>query len=168
MKSDLRQNPQRSMGRYWLTMSDASAFTLVNSSFSIAEGLRRDLAEKNQILSKESAVEMAVTLLTAAEAGWGKGKVPQLVAKIVELKKQNSVRKSAVYILIRDAMACLPLTLWSSDKLPARRELLEELSRHANIAQAELPLLPTYEEQREQQWRDSIVALSKAESQSRQ
>ncbi|HWW05963.1 hypothetical protein [Collimonas sp.] len=167
MKSDLRQNPQRSMGRYWLTMSDASAFTLVNSSFYIAEALRRDLAEKTQILAKESAAEMAVSLLTAVEAGWGKGKASQLVSKIVELKKHSPARKSTAYSLIRDAMENLPLTLWPPDKLPARRELLEELGRLASNAQAEMPLLPSYEEQREQQWRDSIAALSRAESRQR-
>lgn len=167
MKSDLRKNPHRSIGRYWLTMSDASAFTLVRSSVSIAEELRRDLSDKEKILVKQNASELAVLLLTAAETGWGKGKAGHLIAQMVELKKTGNAQKGRILLLVRDAMAQLPLVLWPQEKLQTRRELLEEFTRQANNLQADTPSLPTRDEIREREWRESIMALRKSEARHR-
>jgi len=168
MKSDLRKNPMRSMGRYWLTMSDASAFMLVKSSVAVAETLRRELSDKAQVHVRVTAPELAVILLTAAEAGWGKGKASQLISQIAETKNTAIEQRSRVFLLMREAMAKLPLTLWTQDKLQARRELLEELTRQINFMQAEVPSLPSREEVREQAWRNAIAASGKRELQQRQ
>lgn len=164
MKSDLRKNPQRSLGRYWLTMSDASAFTLVRSSVSIAEELRRDLSDKEKILVKQGPAELAVLLLTAAEAGWGKGKASHLIAQMVELKKMPNAQKARIIALVREAMAQLPLILWPQDKLQARRELLEELTRQVNHLQLDGPASPTRDEIREREWREAVMAMRKNEA----
>lgn len=167
MKSDLRKNPHRSIGRYWLTMSDASAFTLVRSSVAIAEELRRDLSDQEKILVKQGAAELAVVLLTAAEAGWGKGKASHLIAQMLELKKTGSAQKARILLLVRDAMARLPPILWPQDKQQARRELLEEFTRQANQLQVNESALPTRDEIREREWRESIMALRKSEARQR-
>jgi hypothetical protein len=159
VKSDLRNNPQRSMGRYWLTMSDASAFTLVRSSVTLAEALRRDLAEKLKVVAEPSPVEIATVLLTAAEAGWGKGKANQLISQIIGSHKPDTEQRGGICLFLRDTLAQLPLTLWPQDKLPARRELLEELARQVSLAHADVPTLPTRDEIREQEWRDQIAGL---------
>jgi len=167
MKSDLRKNPSRSMGRYWLTMADSSAFTLVRSTIATAEALRRDLADKAHLTPKTGSADLAVILLSAAEAGWGKGKASQLVAQIVELSGPALKRKGHAYLLVRDAMAQLPLVLWPQDKLAVRRELLEELTRQLNLLQIDMTSNPSREELREQQWRDAVAGLRKAESRQR-
>ncbi|WP_081768921.1 hypothetical protein [Herbaspirillum sp. RV1423] len=167
MRSDLRRNPLRSIGRYWLTMSDASAFMLVKSCVSIAETLRSELSDKARIHVKISGPELAVILLTAAESGWGKGKANQLVLQISEMKNPDATQRARVFNLVRDAMAQLPLTLWSQEKLPARRELLEELTRQLQGIYGDLPMLPNREEIREQEWRAAIMETSKREARDR-
>ncbi|ALU89637.1 hypothetical protein [Herbaspirillum rubrisubalbicans] len=164
MKSDLRKNPHRSMGRYWLTMSDASAFTLVRSCIAIADALRVTLAEQEKLLIRQSSAELAVVLLSAAEAGWGKGKVAHLVSQMVEVRKLDNLAKGRVYLLIRDAMARLPMILWPPEKMQMRRELLEELTRQINLYQADVPAVMTRDEIRERQWRESLLAMRKQET----
>jgi len=167
MRADLRKNPLRSIGRYWLTMSDASAFMLVKSCVAIAENLQRDLSEKTQVYIKMSAPELAVILLTAAESGWGKGKANQLVAQVSEMKNPGALQRARVFKLVRDAMAQLPLTLWSQDKLPARRELLEEMTRQLQHIDGDMPISPSREETREQEWRTAVSAASRHEARQR-
>jgi len=161
VRSDLRKNPQRSMGRYWLTMSDAAAFTLVRSSVALAEALRRELADKLKVVAEPGPVEIATVLLTAAEAGWGKGKANQLLAQVVGGSRPGSAQRAGICLCLRDTLAQLPLSLWPQDKLPARRELLEELARQVHVAQADLPAQPSREEIREQAWRDQVANLSR-------
>src|SRR5450830_86496 len=102
---------------------------------------------------KVDAVGLAVILLTAAEAGWGKGKVPQLMAQIIDIAGIGKDTRARAYRLVRDAIAELPLTIWAQDKLNARRELLDELSRQITALQAGMSNFPTQEELREHAWR---------------
>ena len=167
MKSDLRKNPLRSIGRYWLTMADSSAFTLVRSAIGTAEDLRQELAAQVNLPTRQDSAELAVVLLTATESGWGKGKAAQLVAQIVDLSGPAQAARGKVYLIVRDAMAKLPLTLWPQEKQAARRELLEELTRQLNQFQAEMSAHPSREELREQAWRDAVSQLRKSESRQR-
>ncbi|NQE47014.1 hypothetical protein RB25_07535 [Herbaspirillum rubrisubalbicans] len=152
------------MGRYWLTMSDASAFTLVRSCIAIADALRVTLCEQEKLLIRQSSAELAVLLLSAAEAGWGKGKVAHLVSQMVEVRNLDNLAKGRVYLLIRDAMARLPMILWPPEKMQMRRELLEELTRQINLYQADVPAVMTRDEIRERQWRESLLAMRKQET----
>lgn len=163
MGADLRRNPERRMGRYWLTMSDAKAFTVVRSVFDIAETLRRELADQATLVAQPDVPELAVQLLTAAETGWGKAKAGALMAQLVDVKPLRPAARGKAWSLLRTAMEALPATLWPADKLAVRRELLDELQRQAQAAQAELPLLPSKAERREQEWRDSIAARTRGE-----
>lgn len=157
MKSDLRKNPQRSMGRYWLAMSDASAFTLVRSAIAIADALRRDLADQAQVVTSISVPEVAVQLLTAAEGAWGKGKGAHLMAQLADVRGHDCFCRARAWLLLRDAVASLPTVLWPQEKLTARRELLDDIERQANAARAETAPLPSKLEVREQQWRESVM-----------
>lgn len=165
MRSDLRRNPQRSMGRYWLTMSDASAFTIVKSAFGIADALRRDLADQAQMVALLDVPALAVLLLTAAETGWGKAKAPALMGQIGDARRLGAAARSQAWGLLRVAMESLPTTLWPAEKLLTRRELLDELQRHAQSARSELPTLLSKAERQELQWRESIMARVAAEKQ---
>jgi hypothetical protein len=167
MKSKSVMNPERSMGNYWLTMSDASAFTVVQSCIRVATELRRDLADKAEVLSTHHPVDIAVILLSAAELSWGKGKGTQLAGQIVNLDKCGAVRKATAYKIIRQAISQLPLTLWGPEKMSSRRELLDELEKNAFGAMAEVPLLTTKAEKREQEWRDAIAAMRKKDEKQR-
>ncbi|TWI42501.1 hypothetical protein IP92_05477 [Pseudoduganella flava] len=162
MKSDLRNNPQRSMGRYWLAMSDAAAFTLVRSALAIAAKLRAGVAEQVHVVPPLSGPELAVALLTAADAGWGKGKATHLMAELADLKGVDCLGRAKAWTLLRDAVAELPTGLWALEKQALRRELLDELERQANAAKSELPPLPSKVELREQQWRETALALRAA------
>ncbi len=156
------------MGRYWLTIADGSTFTLVRSSIEIAESLRRNFSEKIQRLPKLSAAELAVLLLTIAEAGWGKGKVSQMISQIVDIKHVDFQKKGQMYLLIRDAVTQLPLILWTQDKLPARREFIEELTYQISYFMGNVQSFPSKTEILEQEWRNSISALGKNELKQRQ
>jgi hypothetical protein len=157
VKSDLRKNPQRSMGRYWLAMSDASAFTLVRSAIAVADALRRDMADQAQVVTAISAPEVAVQLLTAAEGAWGKGKATHLMAQLADVRNHDCYCRARAWLLLRDAVASLPMVLWAQEKLAARRELLEDIERQANAARAETAPLPSKLELREQEWRESVM-----------
>jgi hypothetical protein len=162
LKSDLRKNPQRSLGRYWLAMSDASAFTLVRSSIAIADVLRRDLADQAHIVTFISAPEVAVQLLTAAEGAWGKGKATHLMAQLADLRGHDCYCRARAWLLLRDAMTSLPTLLWAQEKLGARRELIDDIERQANSARAETAPLPSKLEVQEQQWRESVMGQRQA------
>ncbi|WP_296555948.1 hypothetical protein [Pigmentiphaga sp.] len=167
MKSDLRGNPSRSMGRYWLMMADSAAFTLVRSSIGVAEELRNDLAEQTGLPVRLDSVELAVLLLTAAESGWGKGKASQLVGQILDLAGVAQSLRSRAYLLVRDTMAKLPLVLWQQEKLAARRDLLDELTRMLNQYQLDLTVHPSRAELREQDWRETVAGMRKKEMRER-
>lgn len=157
MKSARLLNPDRSMANYSLIIADASAFTAVQSCISIASDLRRDLAEKAQVLSTQHPVDIAIALLGAAELGWGRGKSSQLVTLIVDSKKLDALRRAKVYKLVREGLSKLPLTLWG-EKMTSRRELLEELEKYAILAVADVPRFPTKMEIREEEWREAVQA----------
>lgn len=165
MKTDLRKNPERSLGRYWLAMSDAAAFRLVRSAIGIAEVLRRDLADQAHVLAPLTPPEIALQLLTAAEMGWGKSKALALMGQVAELRGHDGASRAKAWQLLRGAMTQLPTLLWPQEKLPSRRELIEELDRQAERARGELSLLPSKTEQLEQQCRDGIAALRRPSAQ---
>jgi hypothetical protein len=167
MASGSASNPDRSMGDYWLTMSDASSFTVVESCVLIAADLRRDLAERVRVVSTHHPVDIAEMLMSAADLGWGKGKASQLVAQFANLSKCDPLRKATAYKLVREAFAKLPLTLWTQEKLPARGDLLEDMASNAIGAQAVIPQTQTEEQKREQALRASIAAACKAEMKQR-
>ncbi|WP_028100954.1 hypothetical protein [Pseudoduganella violaceinigra] len=158
MGVDVRRNPERNMGRYWLTMSDARTFTVVRSAFDIADALRRDLADQARLVASAAVPELAVQLLTAADAGWGKGMAAELMAQLVDLRPVGAAARGKAWALLHKAVDGLPVSVWSADKLGARRELLDELQRQALAARAELAPLPDKAEKQEQQWRDSFAA----------
>lgn len=149
------------MGRYWLAMADSSAFTLVSTAIAVAEELRQELADQAGLSTRQGSADLAVLLLTAAESGWGKSKATQLVSQIVEMGGPAQAVKGRIYLLVRSAMAKLPLVLWAHDKHGARRELIEELTRQLNHFQVEMTTHPSREELRERQWRSAVAALPK-------
>jgi len=63
MRSDVRNNPLRSMGRYWLTMADSSAFTLVSTAIAVADELRRDLADQAGLPTRQKSSKSIIVII---------------------------------------------------------------------------------------------------------
>ncbi|MCA1325671.1 hypothetical protein [Herbaspirillum sp. alder98] len=106
---------------------------------------------------KADSVEAMLILVTAAETGWGKGKVAQLMAQLVDMSEADKDARAHAYREVRNAISQLPLALWPQDKLSARRELLDELSRQITLLQDRMSNHPTLAELREQEWRATLA-----------
>ena len=143
---------------YVLTMSDAITFSIARTGFKAAKDLKRDLVDKTGILCRLHYVEAAVILFTATEQGWGKGKALQLVNQLVDLKNATPHTKAKVYTLIRHAIDMLPIMAWPHEKVSHRIDLLEDMDRQVATAYAEIPLLTTKAERKEEEWRDLFAA----------
>lgn len=143
---------------YFLTRSDAAAFCIAKTGFKVAKDLKRDLVDKTGILCRLHHVEAAVILFTAIEQGWGKGKALQLVNQLVDLKNAAPFTRAKVYTVIRDATDMLPIMAWSLEKLSHRTDLLEDMDRQVSAAYAEIPLLTTKAERKEEEWRNVFAA----------
>jgi hypothetical protein len=154
-----REVPSRNFPSYWLAMSDASAFTIVQSVLAFALDLRRDIAEHVQVVSRLHAAEIAVLLLSAAEGGWGKGKASALVVEIVDVTALSELKAANVYFLVHHALNRLPLTAWPAERLSARQELLDELRAKGHGLHAGMPAHSLKEEERERQWLRAVKAM---------
>lgn len=139
---------------YVLTVSDAVSFSIARTGFKVARDLKRDLVEKAMILCKLHHVEVAIVLFTAAEQGWGKGKGTQLVNQLVDLSGAVPRTRAKVYAVIRAATDMLPPTTWPLDRLASRIDLLDDMDRQVLHAYAEIPLLTTQAERKEEEWRN--------------
>lgn len=163
MKPGSVRDPERGMGNFWLTMSDASAFTIVRTCIDLASELRRDMLEKAQVLSDRHPVEIALSIMNSVEQGWGREKAPMLITQIVDMNKYDASRMAGVHNLIREAICKLPLTMWSDGKLPARLEFIDELRRLAVGAQATMPTLQAKAEKKEREWRAVVAAMRESD-----
>jgi hypothetical protein len=143
---------------YFLTVSDATTFSIARTGLKIARDFKRDLMDKAGVLCKPHHVEAAVNLFTAAEQGWGKGKAIQLVNLLVDLKNLPPLTKAKVYTCVRNATNLLPVMAWPSDKQANRIELLEDMDRQVVAAYAEIPPLTTKAERNEEEWRNMFAA----------
>ena len=139
---------------YTLTISDAVTFSIARTGFKVAKDLKRDLVDKTGILCKLHHVEAASILFAAAEQGWGKGRASQLVNQLVDLTSSPPLTRAKVYSLIRHATDMLPATTWPEEKMASRIDLLEDMDRQVLHAYAEIPLLTTQAERKEEEWRN--------------
>ena|GEM_PF-1078317 len=142
---------------YNLTVSDAVVFSIVRTGFKTARDLKRNMVAKADVLSMLHPVEIAVVLFSASELGWGKGKGFQAVNQIADMKHVTPLTRAKVFTVVRDAIDMLPVTAWPAEKLPARKDLLEDLDRLVFEAHAEIPPLTTKEERREEEWRNMFA-----------
>jgi hypothetical protein len=153
MSSEFHVDAQKGMNpRFWLCMTDASAFNAVQSTYAIAAELRRDLVEKANIMPRSTHATVTVSLLGVVDAG--KSKVSSLVTQIHDFKDTDSVMKGRVYEQILLAIRKLPTTLWAHDKLSQRLEVLEDLSKQIGVAYRGMPTLETGVERAERKWRE--------------
>jgi hypothetical protein len=143
---------------YTLTMSDAVAFSIARSGFKAAWELKRNLAAAAGMLCKLHHVEAATILFTAAEQGWGKGKGSHLVGQLVDQAGAAPLIHAKVLTVIRAAVASLPASTWPHEKKSAQNDLLEDLDRQILQAYAQIPLLTTQAERKEEEWRNLYAA----------
>jgi hypothetical protein len=156
-----REVPYRNFPKYWLAMSDAAAFTLVQTVLGFAIELRRDIAEHLHVAPNIHAAEIAVLLLSAAEGGWGKGKGVSMVKEIVDPASLDEMRLAKLYLMVHRTLSRLPTTAWPSDRLGARRELLDELREKGRGLQSAMPSHRLKAEEKEQQWLQTARELPK-------
>ncbi|MEN3292516.1 MAG: hypothetical protein V7642_1769 [Burkholderiales bacterium] len=161
MKS--REVPNRNFPKYWLAMSDAVAFNLVQTALAFSSTLRTEIAEQARIAPALHAAEIAVLLLSAAEGAWGKGKADNIVKQIVGPAALDSASMSKVYLLVHRAMSLLPETAWAADRLNARRDLLNELRQKGYALQPALPAHSLKEEIAEQEWLRTVRETRKSD-----
>lgn len=143
---------------YNLAVSDAVVFSIVRTGFKVSRDLKRNMVAKADVLSPLHPVEISVVLFSASELGWGKGKGSQAVNQIADMKPLSPLTRAKVFTEVRDAIDTLPVTSWPAEKLPARKDLLEDLDRLVFEAHAEIPPLTTKEERREEEWRNMFAA----------
>jgi hypothetical protein len=161
MKS--REVPNRNFPQYWLAMSDAAAFNLVQTALAFSSKLRTQIAEQVRIAPALHAAEIAVLLLSAAEGAWGKGKADNIVKQIVGPATLDPLSMAKVYLLVHRALSLLPETAWAADRMNARRDLLNELRQKGHSVQPALPVHSLKEEVAEQQWLRAVRETRKSE-----
>ncbi|HYD63147.1 MAG TPA: hypothetical protein VEC35_22525 [Noviherbaspirillum sp.] len=123
--------------RLWLSLSDAACFNTVQTSFVLADDLRRGLFERAQVLPKTGQVATALALLEAAESAMTTGDA--LIDQIVERKGLAALQLMQAYMLVRHALERLAFTAWSEDHLTHRMHLLDELRALAHGAGGSVP-----------------------------
>lgn len=156
MSGEMRAEHKKSQTpRFWLCMSDANAFTAVQSTFAISTELRRELVEKANVLPKATPASMTVSLLSIVDAG--KSKVGSLVSQIYDVNKDNDpVRKAQVYTQVSLAIRRLPTSLWPNDKMGQRLDLIDELSKQVVGSYKGMPMPELAVERKEREWRAEL------------
>lgn len=147
-----RDVPNRNFANYWLAMSDAAAFNLAQTALALATRLRTDIAAHVQIAAALPASEIAVLMLTAADAAWGKAMSERLVKEIVGSEELDKPRLAKVYFLVCQAMKQLPESAWDARRLSARQDLLSELGKRGYGLLPALPRNSIKEEIMEKEW----------------
>lgn len=157
MAHELRVEDHKSLNpRFWLCMSDASAFNAVQSAYAIAAELRRDLVEKAHVLPRASEAAISVGILTMVESG--KSKINVLVSQVYDGKDGDPATRGRVYQQVMQAVKRLPHTMWPLDKLNVRLDLIDELSKQCVSAYGNMPMPELAVERMERQWRADLDA----------
>lgn len=154
--------PNRNFPKYWLAMSDATAFNLAQTAVALCITLRTEIAEKVQIAPALHGAEIAVLLLSAADGAWGKGKADSIVKEIIGPVVLDSSSMSKVYLLVHHTMSLLPETAWAENRISARRDLLDELKQRGYNLQSALPVHSLKEEIAEQEWLRAAREMQKS------
>lgn len=158
MKS--REVTSRNLPRYWLAMSDAAAFTLVQSVLAFCTELCRDIATQVEVAPKMHAAEIAELLLSAADNGWSKSKARSMISDIVDDRDLEPEKMAKLCLLLHALVKRLPPTAWPADKRQARREFLDEL-RQLALQDGVAPSHISRAERREQELYRSARELKK-------
>jgi hypothetical protein len=152
MSSEFNMDTEKGMNpRFWLCMTDASAFNAVQSTYAISTELRHDLVEKANVMPRATHAAVSVSLLNVVEAG--KAKVPTLINQIHEPSEADPVTKGRVIEQVLLAIRKLPPHFWALDKNAQRLEVLEDLSKQIGTAYRGMPILETGVERAERGWR---------------
>lgn len=124
MSAEFRSNPAGAAGpRLWLSLSDAAAFNAVQTSFSIAGDLRRDLSERAGISPSLHQAGTSLALLNAAQTGASSANV--MVGSIIGEQELSGFSKANAFMAIRHAINQMPVTFWSPELLSSRFALLD-------------------------------------------
>lgn len=164
--SDMRSRSDNGMSaRMWLSLSDVACFNAIQSCYAIAGELRRDLVKRTQIAPKDTQAFTTVALLRVCEPGGAKADV--LAGQIFDRKGLDALEQSLAYMLIRQAVSRLALTMWAPDQLVQRLQLLDELRALMRGAQSNLDKSYLPEEQLERSLRKAVDPAEKQDRDSR-
>ncbi len=160
LADEFRSNPATKPGpRLWMSLSDAAAFNVVQTSFAIAGDLRRDLSERAGITSAFHQSGTALALLNAAQTG--AKTADTVVGQIIGQQEIEGRGKMQTYALIRQAVDKLPATAWPSPLLVHRMTLLEHLRSLALESSEYRPFAGTDEEEVEHHLRERVQRKKK-------
>lgn len=159
MAADFRTRPADRPGpRLWLSLTDASSFNVVQTSFALAGDLRRDLSARAKVVGKANQAETALALLGATEPG--RGRADPLVAHIADSKLLDALQQMYLYRLTGQAVEKMPMTAWPKDSAQ-RANLLDELRTLASDVCDKMPRAATAAEQLEQKMRGTVLGKRK-------
>lgn len=123
--------------RLWLSLSDAACFNTVQTSFVLADDLRRGLFERAHVLPRTGQLGTALALLEVAESAMTTADA--LVDQVVERKGLAALQLVQACMLVRHAVERLALTAWREEHLAHRMHLLDELRALALGAGGSVP-----------------------------
>lgn len=138
-----------------MSLKDAEAISIIRSSFKAAGDLRTQLGPLN-VRTRMSPAAMAIQLMSIAQSG--KIKAGSLISEMLDLDNVRPHTLARAFIVTRETLDTLPLSMWPADK-SAKQEILAEL--HAQIvgAFANLPAKPTREQRLEQFLRGRLRSI---------
>jgi hypothetical protein len=136
--------------KLWMSLKDADAIRTIYSSTAAAGDLRAKLGAIN-VRPRTSRAGMALQLMSIAQSG--KLKATSLIAEMIKVDELTPLALARTYVVVRETIAGLPLTMWPADK-SARLEILAELHGQVTGAYARMPARPTRDQRREQALRE--------------
>lgn len=110
-----------------LSLADASSFAAVHTCFAVAGELRRDVSASAGVLIKSQQLDTTLVLLGVSEAR--SSNVNSLLASLLDASTLTPGQRRQVYLLLRQALAQLPLGLWNKDAMAQRGVLLDQLHK---------------------------------------
>lgn len=126
LAAQFRHRPQAwASPQLCLSLADANSFAAVNTCFTVAGELQRDVSANAGVLLKSSQLDTALSLLGVCETR--SSNLTNLVANLCDTSVLNPAQRRQLYQLLRHALAQLPLTMWSKDASAQRSVLLDQL-----------------------------------------
>lgn len=151
MAAGFRANPATSAGpRLWLSLSDAAAFNVVQSSVAIAGELRRDLPLRAGLMPKETLIATTLAFLGIGEPGGSRAE--RVVEKIVNGMNASMLQLMQAYMLVSQAVQRLPVAIWQQGNMQQRLDFLDEMRRLAIEKSSAVPSLASPEDELLEKW----------------
>jgi hypothetical protein len=127
--------------RLWLSMADAGSFNLVQTAFSLAAELRRDVSEQAGSVPRQDAAGIAMQLLKLGEPE--NEQAERLMQGASDARPMTARQRGRTCRLLHEMLRRCPDGFWTGDAAARRGPLLAQLRRMVVENDAALaPLAP--------------------------